>query len=161
MILTLDASPPGSQAGAAMVSSSATSLSRIAILAIALLLAELASASQATAIGPQIDGKTLLNPTYNNRAQLSSLASPARTVAYVPDAFGRPTQLGTYVTGIQYHPNGLPSSYTVSIRSAPHRFCGAHRRVWRAALCRATGHDHGCSAGCGGQATARDSQVYG
>ncbi len=63
----------------------------------------------------QIDGKTLLlNPVYNNRAQLSSLASPARTVAYVPDAFGRPTQLGTYVTAIQYYPNDLPSSYSLS-----------------------------------------------
>jgi RHS repeat-associated protein len=63
----------------------------------------------------QIDGKTwLLNPGYNNRAQVTSFASPARTVTYAVDAFGRPTQLGTYVTGIQYHPNGLPSSYSLS-----------------------------------------------
>lgn len=61
-----------------------------------------------------IGSKTLLlNPTYNNRAQVSSLATPARTISYAPDALGRVSQLGTYVTGLQYHANGLPSAYTL------------------------------------------------
>jgi len=62
----------------------------------------------------QLDSKTfLLNPTYNALAQVSSLATPAQTISYAPDAFGRARQLGSYVTAIQYHANGLPSAYTL------------------------------------------------
>jgi len=37
-----------------------------------------------------------------------------RTISYAPDALGRVGQLGTYVTGIQYHANGLPSAYSLA-----------------------------------------------
>lgn len=62
-----------------------------------------------------IDGRTfLLDPAYNNRGQLSSLTTPGRTFSYAPDAWGRPKQLATWVTSVQYHPNGLASGYSLA-----------------------------------------------
>jgi len=61
-----------------------------------------------------IDGKTrLFDPAYNALGQLMSLTTPANTISYSPDAWGRPTQLSSYVTNIQYHPNAVPSSYSL------------------------------------------------
>ncbi len=61
-----------------------------------------------------IDGKTfVLNPTYDSLAHVQSLTTPARTIAYAPDAWGRPTQVGTWATGVQYYANGLPKNYTL------------------------------------------------
>lgn len=61
-----------------------------------------------------IDGKTfVLNPTYDSLAHVQSLTTPARTIAYAPDAWGRPTQIGTWATGVQYYANGLPKNYTL------------------------------------------------
>lgn len=61
-----------------------------------------------------IDSKImLLDPSYNSEGQVASLTTPARTISYSPDAWGRPTQLGSYVSSIQYHPNGLASSYSL------------------------------------------------
>ncbi|MDT0499025.1 RHS repeat-associated core domain-containing protein [Algiphilus sp. W345] len=61
----------------------------------------------------QIDGHTFsIDHVYNGLAQLSSQALPSgRSINYAPDAWGRPTKLGSYVTGVNYHPNGLLSAY--------------------------------------------------
>jgi len=62
----------------------------------------------------QIDGKTLLlDPVYNAMAQVASLTTPSQNISFNPDAFGRVRQLGSFVAGIQYHPNGLPSAYSL------------------------------------------------
>ncbi|WP_175597222.1 RHS repeat domain-containing protein [Peristeroidobacter soli] len=59
-----------------------------------------------------IDGLTrLFDPAYNALGQLNSMTTPAHAISYAPDAWGRPTQLGSYITSIDYHPNGLPSSF--------------------------------------------------
>lgn len=60
-----------------------------------------------------VDDKTwTLDPVYNSLAHLSSKTYPSgRSVSFNPDAWGRPTQLGSWVTGVDYHPNGLPSNY--------------------------------------------------
>lgn len=61
-----------------------------------------------------IDGQTfLLNTDYNTLGRVSSFSTPGRSVAYSPDVWGRPTRIGSWVTGVQYHPNGLPSSYSL------------------------------------------------
>jgi RHS repeat-associated protein len=60
-----------------------------------------------------IDSMTrVFDPAYNTLGQLDNMTTPAHSLSYAPDAWGRPTQLGAHVTAIQYHPNGLPSSYT-------------------------------------------------
>jgi RHS repeat-associated protein len=62
----------------------------------------------------QIDGKTFSSSkAYNSIGGVDSLTTPSRTISYAPDAWGRPTQIGTWATGVQYHPNGLPSAYTL------------------------------------------------
>lgn len=59
-----------------------------------------------------IDSKVLtLDPTYNGLKHVDRLATPSQTVLYAPDAWGRATQLGTWVTSIGYHPNSAPSGY--------------------------------------------------
>jgi RHS repeat-associated protein len=61
-----------------------------------------------------LDGKTfMLDPNYNDLGHITSLTTPGQTIAYVPDAWGRPTQFGGYASGISYHPNGLPSDYNL------------------------------------------------
>jgi RHS repeat-associated protein len=54
----------------------------------------------------------LLDPSYDTAGRLTSLLTPSgRSIAYSPDAWGRPTQAGSFATGVQYHPNGLVSGY--------------------------------------------------
>jgi len=44
---------------------------------------------------------------YDEHDALASLVYPSgRTVDYLPDAFGRPTQAAPYVSGVSYHPSG-------------------------------------------------------
>lgn len=51
--------------------------------------------------------------TYNSNGHLSSLKYPdLQVVDYLPDALGRPTQVGTYATGISYYPNGAIQQFT-------------------------------------------------
>ncbi|MFT4046983.1 MAG: RHS repeat-associated core domain-containing protein [Solimonas sp.] len=69
----------------------------------------LLESSQAT-----IDGNTFLfTQTYDSIGHISSQTSPSRQLALSPDAWGRPTQVGNYVTSVQYHPNGLVASYNL------------------------------------------------
>lgn len=56
---------------------------------------------------------------YSPLGHLSSRTTLSRTVSYSPDAWGRPTQLGSYVTSISYHPNDLPSNYGLLYGGAP------------------------------------------
>jgi RHS repeat-associated protein len=62
-----------------------------------------------------IDGKIFVfDPGYDVQGHLAQMAYPdGRTVAYAPDAWGRPTQVGSYASGVQYWPNSLTSSYTL------------------------------------------------
>jgi len=62
-----------------------------------------------------IDDQTfLIDPVYDGLAHLSAREYPSgRSVSYAPDAWGRPTQLGSWVSGVDYHPNGLPSDYAL------------------------------------------------
>lgn len=36
------------------------------------------------------------------------------TMAYAPNALGQPTQVGSYATGVTYHPNGAVAGYTLA-----------------------------------------------
>lgn len=49
-----------------------------------------------------------------SRKRYPSDANPnsVQSVVYAPDAFGRPTKVGSYATGIQYHPNGAVASFS-------------------------------------------------
>lgn len=54
---------------------------------------------------------------YDAYGHLSTVGYPAgtgtsETVAYAPNAWGQPTQVGNYVTGINYWPNGQVHSFT-------------------------------------------------
>lgn len=50
---------------------------------------------------------------YNGDASLSSQTYPGNlVVGYAPDALGRPTQVGTFASGISYYPNGATSGFT-------------------------------------------------
>lgn len=50
---------------------------------------------------------------YDGNDALSTLTyGSGRTVNYSPDGFGRPSQVGSYVTSVAYHPNGLTSNVT-------------------------------------------------
>jgi RHS repeat-associated protein len=61
-----------------------------------------------------VDGATNENDTaYNTRGQPSSLTYPDNTVvSYTPDAWGEPTQIGTFATSLAYWPNGAVKSFT-------------------------------------------------
>lgn len=50
---------------------------------------------------------------YGHRASVSYPAGSgtSETVNYAPDAWGRPTQVGSYATGIGYYPNGQAQSF--------------------------------------------------
>lgn len=54
-----------------------------------------------------------LDPAYNSRGQLASIAYPGntQTVSFSPDAFGRPTRVGNAVTNVGYHPNDAVAAY--------------------------------------------------
>ncbi len=61
-----------------------------------------------------IDGKTfLLDPSYNTTGDLYTLTTPGQYIYYDPNVWGEPTRLGNAVTSVEYHPNGLVSSYTL------------------------------------------------
>ncbi len=48
---------------------------------------------------------------YTGLDYLTTITYPSNTlVAYDPDDLGRPTQVGAYVSGIDYHPNGQPKT---------------------------------------------------
>lgn len=50
---------------------------------------------------------------YDANGSLSSITYPDDSVvAYAPDALGRPTQAGSYATGVSYFPNGEVSAFT-------------------------------------------------
>lgn len=50
---------------------------------------------------------------YNALGNLSSLTTPARTLSYGPDVWGRPSQVGSTASGIQYFPSGTIRSYSL------------------------------------------------
>lgn len=72
----------------------------------------------------QIDGRSFdIRKNYNSAGSLQSYTYPdGLNIDYSPDAFGRPTRLyarccnetvvlGTFASGIQYHPNGVVRQY--------------------------------------------------
>ena len=62
----------------------------------------------------QIDGKVLsLDLSYNSLGHVASLLTPGQSITYEPDVWGRPTQLGGYVTQIKYHPDGQIERYAL------------------------------------------------
>jgi len=62
-----------------------------------------------------IDGNVFnLRTYYDTRASVLSETYPdGLSVSYAPDAFGRPTSVGSYASGVQYYPNGTPMNYTL------------------------------------------------
>lgn len=65
----------------------------------------------------QLQVNTLLPWTfgyaYNANGHLSSQTYPGNlVVGYAPDGLGRPTQAGTFATGVTYYPNGAMSGFT-------------------------------------------------
>jgi RHS repeat-associated protein len=62
-----------------------------------------------------IDGQTFtLTHNYNTQGSPSSLTYPDGTsLTYAPDAWGRPTQLGSWASTITYFPNNIPHTYTL------------------------------------------------
>lgn len=82
-----------------------------------------------------IDGITLAaGYGYNANDQLSSLTYPylGRTVSFTPDALGRPTTVGSYVSNVAYWPsgqinqisyvNGTVTTYAQDVRLRPSSF---------------------------------------
>ncbi len=70
----------------------------------------------------QVDGRIyLLNPQYNSQGNVFTVAQPDNfVVGYLPDVWGRPRSLSgagstntTFASSVQYHPNGLISSYNL------------------------------------------------
>jgi YD repeat-containing protein len=55
-----------------------------------------------------------------------------KTIAYAPDAFGRPRQAGPYVTSIAYHPTGQPNSLTYA--NGVQTTVGINARQWPSSL---------------------------
>lgn len=63
----------------------------------------------------QITGQSAwtLGYGYDANGSLSSVSYPdGTTVDYAPDALGRPTQVGSYATGVTYFPSGEVSAFT-------------------------------------------------
>ncbi|MDR7099169.1 YD repeat-containing protein [Lysobacter niabensis] len=62
----------------------------------------------------QTDGDTWgLNYNYDFNGNLANHVYPSGLmVAYAPDALGRPTQAGSYATGVSYYPNGAMAQFT-------------------------------------------------
>lgn len=55
-----------------------------------------------------------LGYSYDANGSLSAISYPdGSSVAYAPDALGRPTRAGSYATGVNYHPNGMVNSFTL------------------------------------------------
>jgi RHS repeat-associated protein len=54
-----------------------------------------------------------IDTTYNTRGQPASLKYPdGRSVDYAPDAWGEPTKIGSYASGIAWWPNGAVKGFT-------------------------------------------------
>lgn len=49
---------------------------------------------------------------YNTNGHLSSQLWHGLNITYAPDALGRPTQAGTFASGVSYHPNGAIKQFT-------------------------------------------------
>lgn len=62
----------------------------------------------------QYDGRTFVfDWAYDGLGSVRSLTYPDATIVdYAPDAFGRPTQVGSFATGVSYYPNNAPSVFT-------------------------------------------------
>lgn len=63
----------------------------------------------------QVSGQNpwTLGYDYDANGSLSSITYPDGTVVnYAPDALGRPTQAGSYATGVSYFPNGEVAAFT-------------------------------------------------
>ena len=60
------------------------------------------------------DGRNyVVRYSYNNKGYLANIRYPSgRNVGLNPDDLGRPRQVGSFATGIAYHPNGVPSRMT-------------------------------------------------
>ncbi|MEZ2418491.1 hypothetical protein [Luteibacter sp. RCC_6_2] len=63
-----------------------------------------------------VDGHSWpLQYTYDFNGNLASTVYPdGKIVAYQPDSLGRPTQVGAYVGGVIYLPNGVVAGYTMA-----------------------------------------------
>ena len=61
-----------------------------------------------------VDGATYeIDTDYNTRGQPNSLTYPdGSSVDYAPDAWGEPTRIGTFATGLAYWPNGAVKGFT-------------------------------------------------
>lgn len=61
-----------------------------------------------------IDGDPYeIDYAYNTRGQLSGLTYPdATAIDYAPDAWGEPTKVGTYASGLTYWPNGAVKTFS-------------------------------------------------
>ena len=82
-----------------------------------------------------IDSQTLTaSYGYNTLDQLASVTYPktGRTVAYTPNALGRPSQAGVYVTGASYHSSGQLS--TINYANSAVSSYGQNSRLWPASF---------------------------
>ncbi|AXA94511.1 RHS repeat protein [Massilia sp. YMA4] len=72
--------------------------------------------------------------TYNGNDQLDSITYPAsgRIVRYQPDVLGRPTIVGTYVTGVEYWPSGMVKQ--ISYGNGTVSAYAQHARLWPASF---------------------------
>ncbi|SUI78362.1 RHS repeat domain-containing protein [Shewanella baltica] len=61
-----------------------------------------------------LDGRNfVLDWEYNSLGDLSSLKYPSGAVIdFAPNALGQPTKVGSYATGVSYHPNGQIKQFT-------------------------------------------------
>lgn len=67
-----------------------------------------------------------------NDAHSTLTYGSGRLVSYSPDAFGRPTQVGAYVTSVAYHPNGQPSNFVYG--NGVQTTVGLNNRQWPASM---------------------------
>ena len=78
-----------------------------------------------------VDSQTLTATyAYNTLDQLASITytKTGRTVSYAPDALGRPAQVGTYVTGVNYHNSGQVN--TITYANGATTSYGQNSRLW-------------------------------
>jgi YD repeat-containing protein len=70
---------------------------------------------------------------YDGNDALSTLTyGSGRVVDYAPDAFGRATRAGAYVTAVSYHPTGQPSSITYG--NGVQTTVGLNGRTWPSSM---------------------------
>ena len=79
--------------------------------------------------------------SYNLQDSLNSITYPSGLVlAYSPDAYGRPTQVGAFATNVQYHPggqlsqwqsaNGTTTTIALNARQLPSQIQAAGSQPW-------------------------------